>query len=87
MSDDDNTNQPTTDNAGREEPITPPSNSGPVGKMPVYVPGQRRHSADYEAMLRAIIDGQLDNVEPINGSFGSLIRSMYNSKTEKPRDD
>ena len=49
---------------------------GPVVSMPEYIPGSERHTDDYEAALRAIIDGDLDNVEPVNGSFSSLIRSL-----------
>ena len=52
-----------------------------------YVPGSERHSADYEQMLRHIIDGPLSNVEPINGSLTSLVRSAENAGTERAEND
>ena len=55
----------------------------PLLTLPEYVPGSERETADYEAALRAIIDGPLANVEPINGSLTSLLRSVDKARTKE----
>lgn len=59
--------------------------------IPEYVPGSMDPLKDYKTALRAIIDGTVSSsVEPIDGSFTSLVRSLESSLepveiTRKPK--